>query len=208
MFTLTLTICFAFINIELAFIFAILSIIFLALIRLKESLTSIPNCAWFLIMSTGYSLFIGIMIFYFLLIQYNIYINGDIGILVGIIVITLIQLLLFIVVTFKAEYQIARISILIVLTIATMVFTLGSAIINALPLTELNEIILGVKSLSANERIYLKANYDGRVIFNMLIQMLVYPIWCNSMIATVLLEYRNYKNMKRLDRYGNKYEQE
>lgn len=66
--------------------------------------------------------------------------NGDIGILVGIIVITLIQLLLFIVVTFKAEYQIARISILIVLTIATMVFTLGSAIINAFPLTELNDI--------------------------------------------------------------------
>lgn len=78
-----------------------------------------------------------------------------------------------------------------------MLFTLGSAIINAFPLTELNNIILGVKSLSANEQIYIKANYDGRVIFNMFIQMLVYPIWCNSMIATVLVEYKNFKETKK-----------
>lgn len=194
-FTIAIT---ASINQTLSLICALLMILSFTITMFQETKNSIYKCCLFLFSTSITSIFILVLLIYIapsLFTRINT--MNDLRILIYILFYTLIQLVFFIIVTLRAEHDVARISILIIATIATLIYTIASAIVNALPLSFLNnQLILSLHM--ANEDIsYFNNNYDGRTLINVFIQLVTYPIWCNAMIATVIGELKAYKRKNK-----------
>ncbi len=68
------------------------------------------------------------------------------------------------------------ISILIIATIATLIYTVDSAIVNALPLSSLNSQLISFLHMTNEDISYFYKNYDGRTLINVFIQIVTYPI--------------------------------
>ncbi len=187
-----------FINQLLALICGLVMIIFYSISMLQDSKNSIIKCCGFLLKTSIMSLLIlALLIYIFPSISMRVEKMKDLGVLIYIVVYTIIQLVFFIIVTFRAEHDVARISILILATIVTLIYTLGSAIVNAVPLSSLNSLLIQNLHMNTYDVIYFNKNYDGRILINVLIQIITYPIWCNTMIATVVGEIKQYKTNRK-----------
>jgi len=189
-----------FINQLLALICGLVMMIFYSISMFQDSKNSIIKCLGFLLKTSILSLLIlALLIYIFPSLSMEIDNMKDLGVLIYIFVYTIIQLVFFIIVTFRAECNVARISILIIATIATLIYTIGSAIVNAVPLSSLNNLLIQYLQMNANDIIYFNKNYDGRILINVLLQIITYPIWCNTMIATVAGEIKQYKTNQKYD---------
>lgn len=160
----------------------------------QESKKSIRKCFFFLLSTSISSFFILVLLIDIVPSLFSkIDSLNDLGMLIFILLYTFIQLVFFIIVTVRADHIVARISILIIATIATLIYTVGSAIVNALPLSSLNSQLILFLHMTNEDISYFNKNYDGRTLINVFIQIVTYPIWCNTMIATVTGELKAYR---------------
>lgn len=166
--------------------------------KLKEARNSIIKCLAFLL---GTSLVGSILIA--ALIENMIVSNlrtsvfgGDIGLFISIILFSLIYLAFYVLTIYKVENEVAKISIFIIATLITLVYTIASSALNFIPLTVLNDFVC--RYISAEDIEYFMKNYDGRTFLNLFVQFITYPVWVVSMVGTVIIELKVYKNNIRI----------
>ncbi|MBS5799108.1 MAG: hypothetical protein KID02_05005 [Clostridiales bacterium] len=110
-------------------------------------------------------------------------------------VFVIIYSLFYILLAIRTEIRTARFTILIVTTAVSIMYMVLTTIINFIPLNTCTLLILDFFKRDI-ELINILENYDIRIIANIFIQLITYPIWLASLIGTTAVEGREYLKHK------------
>ena len=103
----------------------------------------------------------------------------------------IIYCVLYIVIAFSAEIKAARMTIFIITSVVSIVYLVLTTIINLIPLSEYT---IFLSSYIPDQMLLdtLLKEYDGRVICNIVVQIIIYPMWVAALIGGMVIEGRSY----------------
>ncbi len=113
------------------------------------------------------------------------------------IVFIVIYCLLYVVVAFSAELETARFTILIITAVVSILYLIVTTVVNLIPLSVYAELF---KQYIKDEVVVqaILSEYDGRVIFNIFIQIFTYPMWIAALIGGTVIAGRDYCLKKKI----------